>query len=184
MEKSGAALVLPDLFGSGETAQANHTTGLYHQFFRQLLWVGKSLMGEWVADVLMLKKVLQSRFAATDIEVVGIRECGLAALCANALDSGLAAVKLVDAPASLRYDLRSVDLSKPNFKEKFHAGAIYSLAGSIPDFLVWGDVSLAAALGSGKVEFTSPRTSDGTPLAKREFNQIQAEIAQLHAKIQ
>ncbi len=182
--QSGATLVLPDLFGSGETAQANHTTGLYHQFFRQLLWVGKSLMGEWVSDVLMLQKVLKNRFGAQEIEVIGLRECGLTAVCANALKPGFAAVTLADAPASLRYDLRSVDLKKPNFKEKFHTGAIYSLAGAIPDFLLWGDVSLAAALGFGEVKFTAPRTSDGTPLSKSEFAQIQAEIAQLGAKVQ
>ena len=43
----GATLVLPDLFGTGETAQPNPTIGLHHQFFRQLLWIGHSLMGEW-----------------------------------------------------------------------------------------------------------------------------------------
>ena len=175
----GATLVLPDLFGTGETAQPNPTIGLHHQFFRQLLWIGHSLMGEWVLDLLLLARSLRRDFGAAEVEISGLREGGIAALFAAVFDPGIARVTAIDAPASLRMEVRRMSfLSKGPFA-KFLDGAIYSLALAFPGFLQWGDISLAAALAGGekRVEFRSPRCWDGTPLTPAETAAFRAEIA-------
>ena len=179
----GATLILPDLFGTGETAQASHLTGLHHQFFRQMLWIGRSLIGEWVFDILALAKVLKTQFKAKDIDVTGLRETGAAAIFANAFSDCISSVTPVDSPVSFLFDDTT---NKFEFKDsfaKFLPNAIYSLVMSIPGFLKWGDISLAAALGSGKVDFVSPRTFDGTPCTKEQYKAWKNEVAKVRKKL-
>ena len=181
--RDGSTLILPDLFGTGETAQPNHTIGLHHQFFRQLLWAGRSLTGEWTFDLLALVRMLKKEFSAREIHVTGLRETGFVALCANALTEGLSAVTAADSPGSLLFDARTVDFAAKSPFDKFLPGAIYSLALSIPGFLKWGDISLLAALGHAPVEFVFPRTSDGTPLSPAEVRSLKKEISQVRGKL-
>lgn len=179
----GATLILPDLFGTGETAQPNHTIGLYHQFFRQLLWVGHSLVGEWTFDLLALVRMLKSDFKADTIEICGMKEMGFTALCANVFSPDVNAVEAVDSPASLVFDARTVNFKGAGPFAKFLPGAIYSLVLAIPGFLKWGDISLAAALGGGTAEFTSPRTSDGSVLTAAEVRNFRKELAAVRKKL-
>lgn len=179
----GATLILPDLFGTGETAQPNQTIGLHHQFFRQLLWIGRSLLGEWTFDLLALTRMLKKDFKAREIQVYGMLETGFTAICANALTDSIGQVTAVKTPGSLRFDARTVNFKADSPFVKFLPGAIYSLVLSIPGFLQWGDVSLAAALGHGSVDFVSPRTSDGTPLSKAEIRNLEKETAQVRRKL-
>ena len=78
---------------------------------------------------------------------------------------------------------RTVNFKADSPFVKFLPGAIYSLALSIPGFLQWGDVSLAAALGHGAVDFISPRTSDGTPLSKAEIQAMKKETVRIKGKL-
>ena len=181
--KDGATLILPDLFGTGETAQPNHTIGLHHQFFRQLLWVGRSLLGEWTFDLLALAKMLRKDLKANSIRVTGLKEAGFAALCANALSADFDAVEPVQSPGSLLFDARTVSFTGVSPFVPFLPGAIYSLALSIPGFLRWGDVSLIAALGHGSVDFVSPRTSDGSELTPAEIRKLRKEIRDVRSKL-
>lgn len=181
--KDGATLILPDLFGTGETAQPNNTIGLHHQFFRQLLWVGRSLLGEWTFDVLALAKMLKRDFKAKSVRVTGLREAGTAALFANALSESFDSVELVQSPGSLLFDPGNISFSGAGAFAKFLPGAIYSVALSVPGFLRWGDISLAAVLGHGSVEFVSPRTSGGTPLTPAEIRKLRKEISDVREKL-
>lgn len=180
----GATLILPDLYGTGETAQPNQTIGLHHQFFRQLLWVGRSLVGEWTYDLLALGKTLRNEFKVKELQVTGVKETGFVALCANALSNTFDAVTAADAPGSLLFDESTISFTAASPFVKFLPNAIYSLALSIPGFLKWGDVSLIAALGKGKVSFTSPRTSDGTPLTKQGIQKLEKEIQSVRKKLE
>ncbi len=174
--KDGATLILPDLYGTGETAQPNHTIGLHHQFYRQLLWIGRSLAGEWVYDLLALTEILKKEFKAKDISLAGHLETGAAAIFANAFSGQISKVETIDSPASLLFDMGSVDFTAKSPFVKFLPGLIYSLVLAIPGFLKWGDISLAAALGKGEVSHTRPRTWDGTLCSKKEAAAAAKEI--------
>jgi len=179
----GSALILPDLFGTGETAQPNHCIGLHHQFFRQLLWIGRSLIGEWVWDLLTLGKMLRSDFGAETIVLLGEKECGTASLFAEAAGNCFDEVVMIDSPASLLHDCRSVDFTTAGPFAKFMNGAIYSLVLSIPGFLRWGDLTLAQALCRAETEYVSPRSSDGTELSETEFSALREEAIRLKEKM-
>ena len=48
-------IILLDLYGSGETCNLDYDytgTLLYHNLARSLLWLGRTMMGEWVKDIL------------------------------------------------------------------------------------------------------------------------------------
>ena len=179
----GSTLILPDLFGTGETSQSNHLMGLHHQLFRQLLWVGQSLAGEWVYDILVLVKLLKSQFKAQQIEVTGLLDAGAAAIFAGCFTDGISKVTAVNAPASFLFDNTTVSFVLQNAFAHYLPDAIYSIALSIPGFLKWGDISLAAALNSGKVDFVSPRTFDGTPGTPAQIKAWKAEISAVRKKL-
>ncbi|MBO4303723.1 MAG: acetylxylan esterase [Lentisphaeria bacterium] len=181
--KDGSTLLLPDLYGTGETAQPNHTICLHHQFYRQLLWIGRSLVGEWVYDLLALVRMLKKEFKAKDIELTGHLETGAAAVFANALCADVRKVETVDSPASLLFDMRTVDFTGKSPFVKFLPGLIYSLVLAIPGFLKWGDISLAAALGKGEVVRTRPRTWDGTLCTKKEASSAAKEVEEVRKKL-
>lgn len=181
--KDGSSLILPDLYGTGETAQPNHTIGLHHQFYRQLLWIGRSLIGEWVYDLLALVRMLKTDFKAESIEIAGHLETGAASIFANAFTNEIKKVESIDSPASLLFDMQTVDFTGKSPFVKFLPGLIYSLVLAIPGFLKWGDISLAAALGKGKVLYTRPRTWDGTLCSAKEADSLTKEIASVRKKL-
>jgi len=181
--KDGATLILPDLFCTGETSQSSNISGLYHQFFRQLLWIGHSLAGEWVFDLMALAKMLKTQFKAKEICVTGLRETGDTAIFAGIFSDCISSVTAVNSPASMLFDDSTVRYDLKDHFAKYLPKAIYTLALCIPGFLKWGDVSLAAALCSAKVDFVSPRTADGTPFTQDQVKAWKAEVAKVTKKL-
>lgn len=181
--EDGVTLILPDLFGSGETSQSSNVSGLYHQFFRQLLWIGHSLVGEWVFDLMALTKMLKTQFNAKTVEITGFRETGVAAIFAGIFSDGISCVTAVNSPASMLFDDTTVRYDLKDHFAKYLPNAIYTLALNIPGFLKWGDVSLAAALCSAKVDFVSPRTADGTRFTQAQIKTWKAEVAKVSKKL-
>ena len=182
----GATLVALDLLGTGETAQPNPLLGDLHQYFRQMLWVGRSIPGEWVYDLVCVIRMLEKNEKAADITVRGWREAGAIAVFAAAL--GLTkpfAVEAVDAPASYLFCRDSIQSFVSNPVTHRVDGCLYTPALSLPGFLKWGDVTLAAALAeqTGKVTFVSPRTYDGTKYTEKQTAAMKAEIAALLDKL-
>lgn len=175
---SGASLLLPDIYGTGETAQENNSVGLHHQFFRQLLWIGRSLMGEWVFDAIALIHCAGRFLKANEITLTGIKECGMTAIFARIISNESVSVTTVDSPASLRFNGE-----KSDFPVSSSAEIRYGLSLSVPGILEWGDISLAQALCGGNVNNISPRRSDGTSLTNPESTCYLNEVELLNSKI-
>ena len=181
--KDGSSVVMFDLFGQGETALPNNILGEYHQFFRQLLWLGRSLPGEWVFDILAVARILKRRFSAMDITVRAERETGVCAVFAAAVSDTAFAVEAVDAPASYLFRRDSIPVFKYDAFKKHQEGYLYSVMLPIPGLLKWGDVSLAAALAPVKIKFESPRAYDGTPYTPEEIKALDKEIQSARKKL-
>lgn len=176
----GATVVCCDLLGSGETARSNHILAGFHQTLRQLLWIGRSLPGEWVLDIMALVKMLKKDFKAVDISIEAEKETGFCAVCAAALSKESFAVTAIDAPATFVFCRKSITTFKNDaFKYWTLPGALYTPALSIPGFLNWGDVVLLKALSVNPVDFVSPRAYDGTPFDEAEKRNFAAECAEL-----
>ena len=179
----GSSVAMVDLFGQGETALLNNILGEYHQLFRQLLWLGRSLPGEWVFDILSVIRTLKRRFHATHITVQAEMEAGVCAVFASAVATDIFDVEAVDAPASYLFRRDSIAEFKNNPFQKRQEGYFYTVMLPIPGFLKWGDVSLAAALAQGIVRFVSPRAYDGTPYSSAEIKALDREIREVGRKL-
>ena len=181
--KDGSSVVMFDLFGQGETALPNNILGEYHQLFRQLLWLGRSLPGEWIFDILAVARVLKRHFRATNITVRAERETGACAVFAAAVSETAFAVEAVDAPASYLFRRDSIAEFTYNAFKKHQDGYFYTVMLPIPGLLNWGDVSLAAALAPANIKFESPRAYDGTPYTPAEIKALDKEIQTARKKL-
>jgi hypothetical protein len=87
--EKGSGIILPDLSGMGENAlsgnTAHHNIARFHTLSRSNLWLGRTLMGEWIGELNLITDFLQSVLMADQIKVDGTRETGLAALFSSAL---------------------------------------------------------------------------------------------------
>jgi hypothetical protein len=167
LKKRGSGIAIVDLSGTGETASpiADTLDGgkSFHTVSRAELWLGKTVMGEWVKELDVVAQFLKSSWQAQKVSVDGTKESGLAGLFLATLEGNVDAVTLRDAPVSYLFDNReTVDF--------------FSMAVHLPRFLNWGDVSLAAALTGKDITFINPRTISGQKIDRTGLKEYQTEF--------
>jgi hypothetical protein len=170
LKKKGYGIVIPDLSGTGETSSPKADTldgaASFHTISRAELWLGSTVMGEWINELNLITGFLRSRYHAQKVSIDGSREAALAALFLGALGESIDSIILRDTPISYLFDNRD----SINF---------YCMAIHIPGFLNWGDVSLAAALYKKNAQFINPLTISGQKLSKNKLKEYQDEFDQL-----
>lgn len=159
-EHEGKGWVVVDVWGTGESQSsvARSIDGQlppFHTLARSALWLGRTVLGEWVGDLRQVAEYLRKERKVGRLEIDGVRETGLAALFYAAVDGNVAGVTLRGSPASYLFDER---------KTIDH----FNMAVHLPGFLKWGDVSLAAALSQAVVVWHSPVSLSGNPVDLRE----------------
>jgi hypothetical protein len=176
LKKKGSGVVIVDLSGTGEVTSTSSITydktGKLHTLSRAELWLGKAVMGEWIKQLNVVVKFINTNYREQKVSIDGSKEAGLAGLFLCALNGNVDNVTLRDAPLSYLFDNReSVDY--------------FSMGIHLPGFLNWGDVSLAAALTGKNVSFINPVTMSGQLISqdklkvyKTEFDKIRANCKQ------
>jgi len=165
-KKSGTGIVIADLSGMGEltsskSAAFDNLAGL-HTLSRAELWLGKTVLGEWVKEIDLVTQYLKTRYKAQKVSIDGSREAGLAGLFYASLGGKVATVTLREAPLTYLFDNRkSVDY--------------FSMGIHVPGFLKWGDISLAAALTGLDINFINPVTMSGRPLDSQKLDEFRTE---------
>ncbi len=165
LKKQGQGIILPDLWGTGENSspEAIKITGAlppFHTLSRSALWLGNTIMGKWVKDIILVTQFLKEKRQAEHITIDANKETGLSALISSTLTDAASSVTLRESPISYQFDTRTgIDY--------------YNMAVHIPGILKWGDVSLMAALSNSDLHFISPLTLSGRSLETTE--QVQTE---------
>ncbi|MBL7736693.1 MAG: acetylxylan esterase [Chitinophagaceae bacterium] len=167
LKKTGKGIAILDLSGTGETLSGTENIRdknmALHQVTRSELWLGKTLIGEWVKELSIAVDYIKATYKAKKIGIDGTGEAGLAALFLSALEGKGDYLILREAPVSYLFDNRaSVDF--------------YSMAIHLPGFLKWGDVSLAAALSGKNITMINPLTMSGRPVSKDQLKEYRAEF--------
>ena len=165
---AGKGVALLDLYATGETADDYCSVDSKQVPCRALLWLGRTMLGEWVRDFALAAAHLRSSNPGRELTLGGLKEAGLAALLTAALE-GRGDVVLERAPVSLLFHRKS----PPDF---------LSMAAYVPGFLKWGDVSLAAALAGGAVSFVAPVFSDGAELDQESMDNFTCEFALVRSR--
>lgn len=170
LREKGTGLVIVDLSGTGEAASflsaSNDKLAKLHTLARANLWLGKTVIGEWVKELNVVIQFLSSEYKARKISIDGTRESGLAGLFLVTLGGKVDKLVLRDAPVSYLFDNReTIDF--------------FSMGVHLPGILKWGDISLAAALSGKDLTFVNPVTMSGQSIRgekleeyKSEFNKI------------
>ena len=170
LKEEGSGIVIVDLSGTGETTSASSIsfdqTAKLHTLSRAELWLGKTILGEWVKELDQVSQFLKTDFKAATISIDGTGEAGLAGLFLGVLKGNIKNITLRDAPVSYMFDNReSVDY--------------FSMAIHLPGFLKWGDVSLATALCGTNIAFINPLTISGSVLEPDKLKEFQNEYEQV-----
>lgn len=176
LKKKGSGIVIIDLYGSGENASAkafaNDHVYLpeFHTLSRAELWLGRTLMGEWVDDLNLTIEFLENKFKAGNVNIDAHKEAGLAGLYFSVLKPGkVTTLSLHEAPASYLFDTREgIDF--------------FSMGIHIPKFLLWGDVSLACALSDAEIQFIKPVTMSGKQIAGDKMKSLNSEYETMGKK--
>jgi hypothetical protein len=172
-KKKGNGIVLVDLTGTGEAASSMDRTSnrsyILHTLSRAELWLGKTVLGEWVKDLRVVAEFLNSEYKPMRISIDGSKEAGLAGLFMSVLNGGVESIILRDAPVSYQFDNRqSIDF--------------FSMGIHLPGFLNWGDISLAAGLSGINVTFINPVTMSGKTIRGDISKEYQTEFDDIRRK--
>jgi hypothetical protein len=171
----GEGIVIVELSGTGEAASNVDAKGTslaqFHTLSRAQLWLGKTMLGEWVRELELASQYIKQAYNPTSLNFEGNKEAGLAALFLSALEEDvLQKLTLRNVPVSYLFDNREqIDY--------------FSMGIHLPGILNWGDVSLAAGLSARDVTFIDPVSMSGVPVATDQLNTLKAEFDQVKKKV-
>ena len=170
LKKKGMGIAIADLSGTGESSSTKENTSnksmVLHTQSRAELWLGKTILGEWVKELNVVSDFLKSRQHAQKVSIDGSKEAGLAGLFLAATGGNVDDIILRDAPLSYLFDNQgSVDF--------------FSMGIHLPGFLNWGDVSLAAALSGKNIRIINPVTMSGVKISDSGLKEYKEEFAKL-----
>lgn len=174
--RKGNGLILVDLWGtgescSGEAIRIDGSLPPFHTLSRSALWLGKTVIGNWVNELTFVHNVAVTQLNAQSIKLIGFKETAVAALLFSALCDFSVQVELYNAPVSYLFDKRTnVDY--------------FNMAIHIPGFLEWGDISLATAISNAGITFVRPVTMSGNHPDKESSIQFEKEFSSLKKKTQ
>lgn len=167
---SGLGIAIVDLSGTGETSSAalysNDTVGRFRTLTKSSLLLGKTVLGEWVKELDVVRQFITSKFKIAKVSINGSKEAGLAGLYLAALEGNIEKVTLQNAPVSYGFDNRD--------NIEFFSTGIHVLG-----FLNWGNVSLASALTPSNITFINPVTMSGQKLSVEKLKAYKAEFEQM-----
>ena len=156
----GKTLCLLDLRDTGETTW-DPPPSQCRNAARTALWLGRTMIGNWVHDLSMARSTLARRMTHYRVELLGFRETALAALAAGALDKRFSQVSVVEMLSS--YVLHGVQ-------------PVQRFSIFVPGILSWGDVSLMAAMLRCPLKVHSLVRPSGRLLSQQEFARWSREV--------
>ncbi len=160
----GKTVCLVDVRGTGETRWDEGTVRPDHELARSALWLGRTTIGDWTADLLAVADLLDG----DGIELLAFDEVALAALAAAALEDGFAGVQLCRALAS--YHVRD-------------AMPVQAMSIFVPGIVKWGDIPMMAALARCPVTWEQPVSTTGEALLDDELAALGARIEELRGRL-
>ena len=125
--ESKKGIVLFDAYGSGETASADLSLNQYSSLSRSLLWLGRTLYGEWCKEYFLLIEWSRQALGAENIELFGCKENGIIPILTAALLNEKITVRTKDTPSSFAF------IDRDSAKK-------LSLGFCLPNILKWGDL--------------------------------------------
>ncbi len=166
--KTGKGIVIMEFSGTGELISPadllSHGLARFHTLARAEMWLGKTLLGEWVEELGTVIHYLTASVKTGPVHMEGWKEGALAALFYTAMTpENISGLSLTMLPVSYLPDRREgLDF--------------FGLSVYLPRFLHWGDISLAAALTGKPVTLKNPVTLTGNDLNPQQKAVLRSEF--------
>lgn len=165
----GRGICIVDLWGIGESSspEAKRIDGLqpeFHTLFRSALWLGQPMQGVWVEQLNIVLNWLINLHQVKNITVDADRELAVTSILSSVLGNKVDKLILREMPSSYLFD-KSADANN------------FSMAIHIPDFLLWGDMSLAVAMSGKDIIFINPLTISGRELSEKEIEEFKNDLS-------
>jgi hypothetical protein len=168
----GKGIAIIDLSETGEASSLkadsfDRSTVRLHTASRAHLWLGNTVLGDWITEMGLVSQFLKNTCKALNISIHTGREAGLAGLYFSVLNPGeVGEIVMYEAPVSYLFDTREgLDF--------------FSMASYLPGFLEWGDVSLAVALSGINITFNQPVTLSGHPVSGEKLQACKEEFKKI-----
>lgn len=156
--------------GSATGRQVNGALPLFHTEARAELWLGRTVMGEWVSDLKAIKDYLLQKMPDCHLDLAAGKELTVSALASAALYGDFNQLYLYQMP--LDYTLKNA--GEADF---------FNMAIHLPHYLNFGGASMLAALADKtKITFYAPLTLGGEALSvdrKNKFMQLYHHFAKV-----
>ena len=172
--QKGYGIVLAEVWGTGENTspEARTTDGSlpeFHTLSRSELWLGHTIMGEWVNNINGIIDFVRSDYKPASVTIDADKEVAVASLLESALHNNADTCVLRTCPVSYVFDQREhVDF--------------FNMAIHIPGILVWGDISLAAALNDkASLIFKNPVSISGREITGKESSDLKIKFAKMQS---
>lgn len=164
----GTGICIVDLWGIGESAssEAKRIDGSlpeFHTLFRSALWLNQTMQGIWIGQLDIVLNWLVNSHQIKEITIDADRELAVASVLSSVLGNKADKLILREMPLSYLFD-KSGDIDH------------FSMAVHIPDFLLWGDMSLAVAMSGKDITFIDPVTISGRELSCKEIEAFRTEV--------
>jgi len=164
----GTGICIVDLWGIGESAssEAKRIDGSlpeFHTLFRSALWLNQTMQGIWIGQLDIVLSWLVNSHQIKEITIDADRELAVASILSSVLGNKPDKLILREMPLSYLFD-KSGDIDH------------FSMAIHIPDFLLWGDMSLAVAMSGKDITFIDPVTISGKELSRKEIEEFRTEV--------
>ena len=162
------SIIIFEPYGSGETYDKSFSLSAqpdYHNLTRFCAWLGFSLLGVWAQQYNLIADWAKENLACKSFVYGGVKDAGIASLCAVVLSGKADKCILEKSVTSL--DLVSSVIALP----------AATLALAVPDILLYGDVTDFIALANRKFTLYAPVHGDGTLLTQEECSSMLKESA-------
>ena len=113
--RAGKGIAIVDLSGTGEAASSSSLSldrrAKLRTVSMSFLWLGETLLGEWVKELNVVTRYLNSKYKTQNISIDGSKEAGLAGLFLCTLEGNIKNVILRDAPISYLLTIANLSTS-------------------------------------------------------------------------
>lgn len=134
LQEKSARIIIIDLFGTGENYCREIEPSLppFHTVARALLWMGRTLLGEWINCYLDVSSFSRTQFGSGKVVFFGKGEAGVAAMAAAVLGRSQ--------EASSEFAGENVPESFAWYEGEVNPAKWRTLAEMVPYFAEWGDI--------------------------------------------
>ncbi|HCE43273.1 MAG TPA: hypothetical protein DET40_06975 [Lentisphaeria bacterium] len=140
----------------------------YHNASRSILWVGRTMIGEWTRDLITIAKHVKAECGIKHLDLLAYKDAGIAALSAAVLSDLFDTVTTNETIGSY-------------VPEQCYFGQ--SMAVHVPKILHWGDVSMMAVLAKAEVRLLNPTRTGGKIYSSKEIAALEKELVKIARRI-